>query len=114
MDEALGAGMRSACGSLSREASGAQINKTQLAEGQVLYFFHGHWCVLMALFGYDPSPTQINRLEAYLKTFEQRNAVELRRDPVMPARLTPIGIDFDLPAPTSSREAGHGTRDGNA
>ena len=30
--------------------------------------------------------------------FEERNADELQRDPVVAARLTPIGVDLNLPA----------------
>lgn len=98
LDEALIAGMLSAFDSLSREVFGSPINKTQLAEGQVLYFFHGQYCVLMALFDSEPSPSQLSRLQAYLTTFEERNADELQRDPVVAARLTPIGVDLTLPA----------------
>ena len=100
LDEALIAGMLSAFDSISREVFGSPINKTQLAEGQVLYFFHGEWCVLMALFDAEPSPSQVSRLQEYLTTFEQHNIVELQRNPVEPARLTPVALDFDLAVPS--------------
>lgn len=96
LDEALVAGMLSAINSLSREVFGSPMHKTQLAEGQVLLFIYGQWCVLMVLFNADPSPAQITRLEAGLKAFEQTNAVELKRNPVSPARLHPVDFDTDF------------------
>ena len=88
--------MLSAFNSLSQEVFGSPVNKTQLAEGQVLYFVHGRWSVLMALFDAEPSPSQVGRLQTCLSTFEQDNAAELQRDPVQPSRLIPTSIDFDL------------------
>ena len=72
------------------------MHKTHLAEGQVLYFVHGQWSVLMALFDAEPSPAQVSRLQAALATFEQRNTAELQRNPVEPARLVPVSLDFEL------------------
>jgi hypothetical protein len=89
LDEALIAGMLSAFNSISNEVFGSPINKTHLAEGQVLYFVHGRWSVLMALFDDEPSPTQIGRLQRSLVAFEETNADELQQNPVEPARLTP-------------------------
>jgi hypothetical protein len=99
LDEALIAGMLSAFNSLSQEIFGSPVHKTHLAKGQVLYFVHGQWCVLMALFDAEPSPAQTAHLQSCLTTFEYNNAAELQRDPVTPARLRPIGIDFDLAQP---------------
>jgi hypothetical protein len=96
LDEALVAGMLSAFNSLSEEVFGSPVNKTQLAEGQVLYFVHGQWSVLMALFDTEPSPTQIGRLQRCLEAFERDNAAELQRSPVQPSRLVPTSLDFDL------------------
>jgi hypothetical protein len=107
IDEALIAGMLSAFNSLSREVFGSPVNKTQLAEGQVLYFVHGQWCVLTALFDTEPSPSQIGRLQFCLAAFERDNAAELQRDPVHPARLVPTSLDFDTgDAGSQEHEAG--------
>jgi hypothetical protein len=96
LDEALVAGMLSAFNSLSQEVFGSPVNKTQLAEGQVLYFVHGRLSVLMALFDAEPSPSQVSRLQSCLGDFERDNAAELQRDPVQPSRLIPTSVDFDL------------------
>jgi hypothetical protein len=94
LDEALIAGMLSAFNSLSREVFGSPVNKTQLAEGQVLSFVHGQWSILMGLFDAEPSPGQIARLQAALHAFERDNAAELQRDPVHPSRLVLTGLDL--------------------
>jgi hypothetical protein len=99
LDEALVAGMLSALNSLSQEVFGSPLHKTQLAEGQVLYFLHGRWCVLMGLFDAEPSPAQIGRFQERLATFEQLNSTELQRNPVSPARLRPIDFDFEFVQP---------------
>jgi hypothetical protein len=94
LDEALVTGILSAFNSLSEEVFGAQVHKTQLAEGQVLYFVHAHLTITMAVFGEDPSPAQLRTLRDLVDEFERANAQELARSSPDPDRLREVAIPF--------------------
>ena len=96
LDEALVTGILSAFNSLSEEVFGAQVHKTQLAEGQVLYFVHARQTVTMAVFDEDPSPAQLRTLRDLVDEFERINAQELTRNSPDPARMTEIDIPFSF------------------
>ena len=74
LDEALVTGILSAFNSLSEEVFGAQVHKTQLAEGQVLSFVHARHTVTMAVFDEEPSPVQLRLLRDLVDDFEARNS----------------------------------------
>lgn len=93
-DEALVTGILSAFNSLSEEVFGAQVHKTQLAEGQVLYFVHARLTVTLAVFDEDPSPAQLRTLRDLVDEFERVNAQELARNSPNPARLQEPDIPF--------------------
>jgi len=94
LDEALVTGILSAFNSLSEEVFGAQVHKTQLAEGQVLYFVHARLTVTMAVFDEDPSPAQLRTLRDLVDEFERANAQELARNSPDPNRLHEVEIPF--------------------
>ena len=94
LDEALVTGILSAFNSLSEEVFGAQVHKTQLAEGQVLYFVHAPLTVTMAVFDEDPSPVQLRLLRDLVGEFERLNAKELGRSSPNPAHLRQVRIPF--------------------
>ena len=94
LDEALVTGILSAFNSLSEEVFGAQVHKTELAEGQVLSFVHARWTVTMAVFDEDPSPTQIRLLREFVDEFERRNSRELSRPSPDPTHLDEVQIPF--------------------
>lgn len=94
LDEALVTGILSAFNSLSEEVFGAQVHKTQLAEGQVLYFVHARWTVTMAVFDEDPSPAQLRTLRDVVDDFERINSQELARSSPDPGRLKEIEVPF--------------------
>lgn len=96
LDEALVTGILSAFNSLSEEVFGAQVHKTQLAEGQVLYFVHARHTVTMAVFDEDPSPAQLRTLRDLVDEFERNNTQELTRNSPDPARLSEIDIPFSF------------------
>ncbi len=98
LDEALVTGILSAFNSLSEEVFGAQVHKTQLAEGQVLYFVHARLTVTMAVFDEDPSPVQLRTLRDLVDEFERINSRELARNAPDPARLREIAIPFSFVA----------------
>lgn len=99
LDEALVTGILSAFNSLSEEVFGAQVHKTQLAEGQVLSFVHARWTVTMAVFDEEPSPAQLRLLRDLVDDFEQRNSTELARSSPNPARLHEVEIPFTFAPP---------------
>ena len=94
LDEALVTGILSAFNSLSEEVFGAQVHKTELAEGQVLSFVHARWTVTMAVFDEDPSPMQIRLLREFVDEFERRNGRELGRPAPDPTHLEEVEIPF--------------------
>lgn len=96
LDEALVTGILSAFNSLSEEVFGAQVHKTQLAEGQVLYFVHAPLTVTMAVFDEEPSPVQLSVLRDLVGEFERLNARELNRTAPNPACLHEITIPFSF------------------
>lgn len=98
LDEALVTGILSAFNSLSEEVFGAQVHKTQLAEGQVLYFVHAPLTVTMAVFDEDPSPAQLRTLRDLVDEFERLNTRELGRNAPDPARLRELDIPFSFVA----------------
>lgn len=99
LDEALVTGILSAFNSLSEEVFGAQVHKTQLAEGQVLSFVHSRYTVTMAVFDEEPSPVQLRLLRDLVDDFEQRNERELARSSPNPARLREVEIPFTFASP---------------
>ena len=99
LDEALVTGILSAFNSLSEEVFGAQVHKTQLAEGQVLSFIHARWTVTMAVFDEEPSPVQLRLLRDLVDEFELRNSTELARSSPNPARLREVEIPFTFVTP---------------
>jgi hypothetical protein len=99
LDEALVTGILSAFNSLSEEVFGAQVHKTQLAEGQVLSFVHARYTVTMAVFDEEPSPVQLRLLRDLVDEFEERNAQELTRSSPNPARLREVEIPFTFATP---------------
>ena len=96
LDEALVTGILSAFNSLSEEVFGAEVHKTQLAEGQVLSFVHARHTVTMAVFDEEPSPVQLRMLRDLVADFEARNSHELARSSPNPARLKEVEIPFDF------------------
>ena len=99
LDDALVTGILSAFNSLSEEVFGAQVHKTQLAEGQVLSFVHARWTVTMAVFDEEPSPVQLRLLRDLVDEFEERNGTELARSSPNPARLREVAIPFTFVTP---------------
>jgi hypothetical protein len=96
LDETLVTGILSAFNSLSEEVFGAQVHKTQLAEGQVLSFVHARWTVTMAVFDEEPSPTQLRLLRDLVSEFERVNSRELSRPSPNPARLQEVDLPFNF------------------
>lgn len=96
LDEALVTGILSAFNSLSEEVFGAEVHKTQLAEGQVLSFVHARHTVTMAVFDEEPSPVQLRMLRDLVDDFEARNSHELARSAPNPARLKEVEIPFSF------------------
>jgi alkylhydroperoxidase/carboxymuconolactone decarboxylase family protein YurZ len=96
LDETLVTGILSAFNSLSEEVFGAQVHKTQLAEGQVLSFVHARWTVTMAVFDEEPSPTQLRLLRDLVSEFERVNSRELSRPAPNPAHLQEVDIPFSF------------------
>jgi hypothetical protein len=94
LDEALVTGILSAFNSLSEEVFGAQVHKTQLVEGQVLYFVHARLTITLAVFEEDPSPAQLRTLRDLVADFERANATELARNSPDPNRLREVAIPF--------------------
>ncbi len=101
LDEALVTGILSAFNSLSEEVFGAQVHKTQLAEGQVLYFVHARWTVTMAVFDEDPSPVQLRTLRGVVDDFERANSQELSRSAPDPGRMQELDVPFSFVAAVS-------------
>jgi hypothetical protein len=100
LDEALVTGILSAFNSLSEEVFGAEVHKTELAEGQVLSFVHARHTVTMAVFEEDPSPTQLRLLRDLVDEFERINGQELAKSSPNPARLKEVAIPFSFVAAT--------------
>jgi len=94
LDDAIVAGMLSAFDSLSEEVFGSRVHKTALAEGQVLYFAHGDYVLIMAAFTDEPSPRQIEDLRAMLKNFEAANLGPIARKQYDPRYLHEVPIPF--------------------
>lgn len=94
LDDAIVAGILSAFDSLSEEVFGSRVNKTQLAEGQVLFFAHGQFVLILSIFDDDPSPRQVEQLKTMLRQFEQANQGALRREQYDPAYLHEVMIPF--------------------
>jgi hypothetical protein len=94
LDEALVAGIMSAFDHMSAEMFGSRVNKTQLAEGQVLHFAHGEYVVVLAIFVEEPSPRQIEQLRTMLQQFEQANAGPLSRRAWDTAYLHEVQVPF--------------------
>jgi hypothetical protein len=99
LDEAIVAGILSAFDSLSEEVFGSRVHKTQLAEGQVLYFAHGLYVLILAVFDDEPSPRQIEQLKTMLRQFEQANQGYLQREQYDPAYLHQVEITFKFAKP---------------
>lgn len=98
LDDAIVAGILSAFDSLSEEVFGSRVNKTQLAEGQVLFFAHGQFVLILAIFDDDPSPRQVEQLKTMLRQFEQANQGAMRREQYDPAYLHEVLIPFKFTA----------------
>ena len=94
LDDAIVAGMLSAFDSLSEEVFGSRVSKTALAEGQVLYFAHGDYVLIMASFTDEPSPRQIEDLRKMLKQFESANEGPISRLQYDPRYLHEVPIPF--------------------
>lgn len=94
LDDAIVAGILSAFDSLSEEVFGSRVHKTQLAEGQVLYFAHGIHVLILAIFDDEPAPRQIEQLKAMLRQFEQANLGHLQREQYDPQYMHQIEIPF--------------------
>lgn len=94
LDDAIVAGMLSAFDSLSEEVFGSRVHKTALAEGQVLYFAHGDYVLIMAAFIDEPSPRQIEDLRSMLKNFEAANLGPIARKQYDPRYLHEVPIPF--------------------
>lgn len=99
LDEAIVAGMLSAFDSMSEEVFGSRVHKTQLAEGQVLYFVHGLHVLVLAIFDDEPSPRQIEQLKTMLRQFEQANLGHLQREQYDPEFLHQVTIPFKFAKP---------------
>lgn len=104
LDDAIVAGILSAFDSLSEEVFGSRVNKTQLAEGQVLFFAHGQYVLILAIFDDDPSPRQVEQLKTMLRQFEQANQGSMRREQYDPAYLHEVIIPFKFTDARSSSE----------
>ncbi|CAN5226599.1 hypothetical protein BH23CHL1_BH23CHL1_04200 [soil metagenome] len=105
LDDAIVAGILSAFDSLSEEVFGSRVNKTQLAEGQVLFFAHGQFVLILSIFDDDPSPRQVEQLKTMLRQFEQANQGAMRREQYDPAYLHEVMIPFKfIDARSSSSE----------
>lgn len=94
LDDAIVAGMLSAFDSLSEEVFGSRVSKTALAEGQVLYFAHGDYVLVMASFTDEPSPRQIEDLRKMAKQFESANEGPLARKQYDPHYLHEVPVPF--------------------
>ncbi|MEZ4522579.1 MAG: hypothetical protein R3A46_13180 [Thermomicrobiales bacterium] len=94
LDDAIVAGMLSAFDSLSEEVFGSRVSKTSLAEGQVLYFAHGDYVLIMASFIDEPSPRQIEDLRKMLKGFESANEGPIARKQYDPQYLHEVPVPF--------------------
>lgn len=99
LDDAIVAGILSAFDSLSEEVFGSRVHKTQLAEGQVLYFAHGLHVLVLASFDDEPSPRQIEQLKTMLRQFEQANQGHLQREQHDPQFLHEVAIPFKFVKP---------------
>ncbi len=93
------AGALSAFDSLSEEVFGSRVHKTQLAEGQVLYFVHGTHILSLAIFDDEPSPRQIEQLKTMLRQFEHANQGHLERQQYDPEYLHQVEIPFKFTRP---------------
>jgi hypothetical protein len=105
LDDAIVAGMLSAFDSLSEEVFGSRVNKTALAEGQVLHFAHGDYVLIMASFTDEPSPRQIEDLRTMLKQFEAANEGPIARGQYDPKHLHEVPIPFRFAERMPRREA---------
>lgn len=94
LDDAIVAGILSAFDSLSEEVFGSRVHKTQLDEGQVLYFVHGSHVLILAIFDDEPSPRQIEQLKVMLRQFEGANQGYLQREQYDPQYLHQAEIPF--------------------
>ena len=94
LDDAIVAGMLSAFDSLSEEVFGSRVSKTALAEGQVLYFAHGDYVLVMASFTDEPAPRQIEDLRKMAKQFESANEGPLARKQYDPRYLHEVPVPF--------------------
>lgn len=94
LDDAIVAGMLSAFDSLSEEVFGSRVRKTALDEGQVLFFAHGDYVLVMASFVDEPAPRQIEDLRTMLQQFESANAGPLARKQYDPRYLHEVVIPF--------------------
>lgn len=94
LDEALVAGILSAFDSITEEMFGSRVQKTEMAEGQVLHFAHGQHVVLLAIFTDEPSPRQIEQLRLMIQQFELANAGPLARKAYDPDYLHEVHIPF--------------------
>ena len=94
LDDAIVAGMLSAFDSLSEEVFGSRVSKTALAEGQVLFFAHGDYVLVMASFIDEPSPRQVEDLRKMLKQFESANDGPLARKQYDPRYLHEVPLPF--------------------
>jgi hypothetical protein len=103
LDESIITGMVSAFESLTAEMFGSQVHKTQLADGQVVYFARGQASVTFAIFEDDPAPQQISKLREFVDEFERANTLVLESLPIDSARLQPVEMPFSF-APAASEE----------
>ncbi|HET9015677.1 MAG TPA: hypothetical protein VFN57_08770 [Thermomicrobiaceae bacterium] len=111
LDESLVTGMVSALDSLSEEMFGSRVHKSQLAQGEVVYFTRGRLTSAFAIFEDEPAPNQIVRLREYVDAFEDANADLLATLPVDTTRLTEVPVPFefarrlqpDAPIPANGR-----------
>ncbi|CAN5528438.1 hypothetical protein BH23CHL2_BH23CHL2_22760 [soil metagenome] len=94
LDDAIVAGMLSAFDSLSEEVFGSRVSKTSLDGGQVLYFAHGDYVLLMASFIDEPSPRQVEDLRTMLKQFESANDGPIARKQYDPNYLHEVPVPF--------------------
>jgi hypothetical protein len=94
IDEALVAGILSAFDSVTEEVFGSRVHKTELAEGEVLYFAHGQHVIVMAIYAEEPSPRQIEQLRTMLQQFEVANQSQLARNAFDPTYLHEVQIPF--------------------
>ena len=94
LDNAIVAGMLSAFDGISEEVFGSRVHKTELAEGQVVHFAHGHYVIVLAIFVEEPPPRQIEQLRTMLQQFEAANAGPLSRGAFDPNYLHEIISPF--------------------